>query len=101
VPRRSAGDQLEGVRRGWGLSASAPSYTNMHVTKTSLLRVRAWGTIHRAAIAAGVQEPVTPHTLRHAFASQVLEDSYDIRTIQELLGHKDVSTTMTVPKPAA
>ncbi len=43
---------------------------------------------------SGVAKRVGPHTFRHLFATHLLEDGYDIRTVQELLGHKDVSTTM-------
>jgi integron integrase len=60
-----------------------------HLSESSVQKA-----VRRAAKLANIEKPVGCHTFRHSFATHLLENGYDIRTVQELLGHKDVRTTM-------
>jgi len=61
--------------------------------KRAMSPVQFWRLIQKAAIQAGIQKPVTPHVLRHSFASHLVQNGADLRAVQEMLGHSSIATT--------
>lgn len=83
---------IDDVRPRWDRAGKSP-YVFLSNRGRPLSRKTVWSMIRRYARAAGIQKPLSPHTLRHSFATHLLANEAPLRVIQELLGHADIATT--------
>jgi integrase/recombinase XerC len=81
--------------RAEGLNAATAEQTALFIGQngTRLSAQAIWQRLRQRSLQAGLSTPVHPHMLRHSFASHVLQSSSDLRAVQELLGHANISTT--------
>jgi integrase/recombinase XerD len=90
---------LNYMQNGRGALLGARQTEDLFVTAsgskagTAMSRIMFWGLIKKYAVIAGITAPLSPHTLRHAFATHLLNHGADLRSVQVLLGHADISTT--------
>lgn len=80
-------------RATWPIRPGAEDYVFLNRRGAPLTRVMVFTIIKRLCAQAGIQKTISPHTLRHSFATHMLQNGADLRIIQQLLGHEDITTT--------
>ena len=81
------------IRRTWPVSREAEDNVFINRRGGRLSRVSIFNLVKKQAAVAGIRKEISPHTFRHSFASHLVENGADLRTVQEMLGHESILTT--------
>ncbi|MBR5155348.1 MAG: site-specific tyrosine recombinase XerD [Clostridia bacterium] len=92
IAKRAVKDYIDGAR-AYMVKGSAEDTLFVNCSGSKMTRQGFWKIIKQYAISANISKDITPHTLRHSFATHLLENGADLKSIQEMLGHTDISST--------
>jgi integrase/recombinase XerD len=91
---KKVGESISGyLEKAWQAKGKRTDTLLLNRSGTSLSRMGAWKIVQRICGGAEITTPVSPHTFRHTFATHLIEAGADLRSVQEMLGHADISTT--------
>ncbi len=92
IAKKAVKDYIEGAR-AYMVKGSGENTLFVNCSGSKMTRQGFWKIIKQYAISANISKAITPHTLRHSFATHLLENGADLKSIQEMLGHTDISST--------
>ncbi len=92
IAKKAVKEYIDGAR-AYMLKGSAENTLFVNCSGSKMTRQGFWKIIKQYAISANISKDITPHTLRHSFATHLLENGADLKSIQEMLGHTDISST--------